>query len=114
MHGLFFKTIPCKKYKQVHGAFTRFYMQIECDREVTSGSFDSNSKKWRLSTTNSKNNNQTFTSDCVINAAGLYGDVVDSVLIGESSFTSVHRKVLSAPSYVPMPWIKTMLTLFVG
>ena len=55
------------------------------DCEVTGGEYTADG--WRLRTTRG-----TFTGACVINCAGLYGDIVNRRLIGEALFTIRPRK----------------------
>lgn len=59
--------------------------QLMRDCEVTGGAFDGG--EWRLDTSRGAIRART-----VINAAGLYGDIVDERLVGKRSFTVTPRK----------------------
>ncbi len=59
--------------------------KVLCDAEVTGGSFDGH--HWRLETSRG-----LVKSRYVVNCAGLYGDIVDQRLLGESDFTIMPRK----------------------
>ncbi len=59
--------------------------EVLCDAEVTGGSFDGH--HWLLETSQG-----LVKSRYVVNCAGLYGDIVDQCLLGESDFTIMPRK----------------------